>query len=69
MAQTPERMLISATAWQKALAREAIIRPIAFVKNLTAPGDSPRAGSWTSSRQGSISSSLNFGESPLPAHC
>lgn len=30
-------MLINATAWQKALAREAVIRPIAFIKNLTAP--------------------------------
>ncbi|OAV50578.1 transposase [Rhizobium sp. WYCCWR10014] len=37
MAQTPDRMLISETAWQKALAREAVIRPIAFIKNLTGP--------------------------------
>ncbi|WP_234843248.1 DNA-binding domain-containing protein [Sinorhizobium meliloti] len=35
MAQSPDRMLISDTAWQKAVAREAVIRPIAFVKNLT----------------------------------
>lgn len=37
MVQTPERTLISETAWQKAVAREAVIRPIAFQKNLTAP--------------------------------
>ncbi|PDS35099.1 transposase [Rhizobium anhuiense] len=37
MAQTPDRMLISETAWQKALAREAVIRPIAFVKKFTGP--------------------------------
>ena len=35
MAQTPDRMLIGETAWQKALAREAVIRRIAFVKKLT----------------------------------
>ncbi|MDI5929405.1 hypothetical protein [Rhizobium leguminosarum] len=37
MAQTPDRMLIGETAWQKALAREAVIRPIAFVEKLTGP--------------------------------
>ncbi|NTJ45005.1 DDE-type integrase/transposase/recombinase [Agrobacterium larrymoorei] len=37
MVRTPDRMLISQTAWQKAVAREAVIRPIAFVKTLTAP--------------------------------
>ncbi|WP_205910381.1 hypothetical protein [Rhizobium sp. FKL33] len=37
MAQTPDRMLISATAWQKAVDREAVIRPIAFEKKLTGP--------------------------------
>ncbi|WP_051649911.1 DNA-binding domain-containing protein [Rhizobium etli] len=37
MAQTPDRILISEAAWGKALAREAVIRPIAFVKNLTGP--------------------------------
>ncbi|MBB3165749.1 putative transposase [Rhizobium laguerreae] len=36
MAQTPESILISETAWQKALAREAVIRPIAFVGALNA---------------------------------
>jgi len=35
MAQAPGRTLISDAAWQKALAREAIIRPIAFEKKLT----------------------------------
>ncbi|MBY3211785.1 Mu transposase C-terminal domain-containing protein [Rhizobium laguerreae] len=30
MAQTPNGTLISETAWQKALAREAVIRPLAF---------------------------------------
>jgi putative transposase len=35
MAQAPDRMVISQTAWQKAVAREAVIRPIAFAKNLT----------------------------------
>ncbi|AMD56871.1 hypothetical protein AWN88_00895 [Agrobacterium tumefaciens] len=37
MTQTHERVLMSATAWQKAVAREAVIRPIAFQKSLTAP--------------------------------
>lgn len=36
MAQTPESTLIRETAWQKALAREAVIRPIAFVGALNA---------------------------------
>jgi putative transposase len=35
MAQTPDRMLVSERAGQKALAREAAIRPIAFVEKLT----------------------------------
>jgi hypothetical protein len=35
MAQTSDRMLISETAWQKAVSREVVIRPIAFVKKLT----------------------------------
>ena len=30
MAQTPNGTLISETAWQKALVREAVIRPLAF---------------------------------------
>lgn len=30
MAQTPNGMFISEMAWQKALAREAVIRPLAF---------------------------------------
>jgi putative transposase len=37
MVQTPDRMIISETAWQKAVAREAVIRPIDFVKKLTGP--------------------------------
>ena len=37
MAEAPDRTLIGDMAWQKALAREAVIRPIAFQKNLTAP--------------------------------
>lgn len=36
MAQTPDRMLIGETAWQKAVAREAIIRPLAFLGTLSA---------------------------------
>ncbi|XUY29992.1 Mu transposase C-terminal domain-containing protein (plasmid) [Agrobacterium sp. rho-8.1] len=37
MAQTTRTTLISEAAWQKALAREAVIRPIAFGKKLTGP--------------------------------
>lgn len=37
MAQTPDRMLVREAAWQKAVNREAVIRPIAFEKKLTAP--------------------------------
>lgn len=37
MVHTPDRMLISETAWQKAVAREAVIRTIAFEKKLTGP--------------------------------
>jgi len=36
MAQASKRTLISDTAWQKAVAREAVIRPIAFKKKLSA---------------------------------
>jgi putative transposase len=36
MAQTPDRMLIGETAWQKAVAREAVIRPLAFLGTLSA---------------------------------
>lgn len=35
MVQKPDRMLTSETAWQKAVAREAVVRPIAFEKKLT----------------------------------
>lgn len=35
MVQTLDRMLISGTASQKAVAREVVIRPVAFVKKLT----------------------------------
>ena len=35
MANAPNRMRISEAAWQKAVAREAVIRPIAFAKKLT----------------------------------
>lgn len=30
MAQTPNGTLISETAWQKALARESVLHPLAF---------------------------------------
>jgi putative transposase len=36
MVQTPDKMLTRETAWQKAVAREAVIRPIAFEKKLSA---------------------------------
>ncbi|KQZ62095.1 transposase [Rhizobium sp. Root149] len=37
MVRTPDRTLSSETAWQRAVAREAVIRPIASVNKLTAP--------------------------------
>jgi putative transposase len=37
MVRIPDRTLSSETAWQRAVAREAVIRPIASVKKLTAP--------------------------------
>ena len=37
MVQKPDRMLTSETAWQKTVAREAVIRPLAFVKRLIGP--------------------------------
>lgn len=37
MVQAPNRTLISDAAWQKVVAREAIIWPIAFEKKLTSP--------------------------------
>lgn len=37
MAQAPHRTRISDTAWQKAVAREVVIRPIAFEKKLSGP--------------------------------
>lgn len=36
MTQTSDRMLIGEIAWQKALAREAVIRPLAFLGTLSA---------------------------------
>ncbi|MFN3833775.1 MAG: Mu transposase C-terminal domain-containing protein [Allorhizobium sp.] len=36
MVQTPDKMLTSETAWQKAVVREAVIRPLAFERKLSA---------------------------------
>ncbi len=36
MVQTPDKMLNRVTAWQKAVVREAVIRPLAFEKKLSA---------------------------------
>lgn len=54
MAQAPDKTLISDAAWQKAVAREAIIWPIAFEKKVDQPGD------WVSLSDRPIPNPLQF---------